>query len=288
MVERNRFKITLWIKGCYLFLLLLFLIHPVCWAQTLALPDTAYQGDLIVGAAPPGARIRLKDQWLPKGPEGHFVIAVSRNQQKDLLVTAVRKGRKSFHTIRVWAYPWKKQHITGLAKQYVSPSAEKQRRIRMDAQKIRTVRNSVSYPLPLFIKKGFIKPVSGKVTGQFGSQRILNNIPRSSHSGIDIAAPLGKPVLSPADGIVRLTAENMFLMGNTLLLDHGLGVYSIFIHLNRIHVQVGDLIRQGDLIAEVGKTGRATGPHLHWGVSVGSVPVDPLRVLKKRFSVTHR
>ena len=285
-MNKNLVK-SLRIAGFCLFLFVFF-IDPVCWSQPPALPDTAYQGDLIFGAVPPDAQVRLKDQWLPVGPEGHFVIPVPRNQQKDLLVTALQNGRKSFHTIRVWAYPWNEQHIRGLAKRYVSPSAEEQRQIRMDAQKIRKVRNRPSYPVPLFIKKGFIKPVGGKVTSQFGSRRILNNIPRSPHSGIDIAAPLGEPVLSPADGIVRLSAENMFLMGNTLLLDHGLGVYSIFIHLNRIHVQVGDLIHQGDVIAYVGKTGRATGPHLHWGVSVGPVPVDPLRLLEKRFSSAGR
>jgi murein DD-endopeptidase MepM/ murein hydrolase activator NlpD len=268
---------------------MIFLLPPaIGLAQKIVLPDTAYQGDFILGAVHPDARVRVKDRWLPTSPEGHFVIAVPRNQKKDLLVTVLHNGRKSSNTIRVWAYPWKKQHITGLARRYVSPNADEQRQIRMDAQKVQKVRNSPVYPVPLFIKNGFIKPVTGKVTSQFGNQRILNNIPRSSHSGIDIAAPLGRTVLSPADGIVRLTAENMFLMGNTLLLDHGLGVYSIFIHLNRIHVQVGDLVHQGDGIAEVGKTGRATGPHLHWGVSVGSVPVDPLRLLNKQFSVATR
>jgi murein DD-endopeptidase MepM/ murein hydrolase activator NlpD len=269
--------------GFCLCLMLFFLHPPIARALTIALPETAYQGDLILGNVPPGARVQFKDQLLPVGPGGHFVIAVPRDQKKDLSVTALHNGQKASHVIRTWAYPWEIQHVDGLPKHYVTPNAEQQRQIREDARKIQTIRSSLPYPVPLFIKRGFVKPLTGKVTSPFGNQRILNGLPRSPHSGIDIAAPIGKPVHSPADGIVRLTAENMFLMGNTLLMDHGLGVFSIFIHLERIHVHVGDVVRQGDVIAEVGKTGRATGPHLHWGVYVGSTAVDPLRVLKNRF-----
>jgi len=282
MGQRIRIKKSKWVAG-FCLCIMLFLLHPSCWALTLTLPDTAYQGDLIIGTVHPDARVRLKDQMLPVGPGGHFVIAVPRDQKKDLRVTALQNSQKTSHIIRIWAYPWHTQHVEGLPKRYVTPDAKQQRKIREDARKIRTIRNSPPYPVPFFIKKGFVKPVAGKVTSQFGNQRILNGQPRNPHSGVDIAAPTGKPVHSPADGIVRLAAENFYLMGNTLLLDHGLGVSSIFIHLESIHVQVGDVVRQGDVIAAVGKTGRATGPHLHWGIYVGSIAVDPLRVLKNRF-----
>lgn len=263
--------------------LMLFIFHPsIGRALTLDLPDTAYQGDLIVGSIHPAARVQLKGQILPIGPGGHFVIAVPRDQKKDLWVTALYNGQKASHLIRIWAYPWKIQRIEGLPKRFVTPNAEQQRQIRKDAQKIQTIRNSPSYPVPLFIKKGFVKPAAGRVTSPFGNQRILNGRRRNPHSGIDISAPLGKPVYNPADGIVRLRAENTFLMGNALMIDHGLSVYSIFIHLDRFHVQVGDLIHQGDVIADVGKTGRATGPHLHWGISVGPVAIDPLRLVTPR------
>jgi murein DD-endopeptidase MepM/ murein hydrolase activator NlpD len=92
---------------------------------------------------------------------------------------------------------------------------------------------------------------------------------------------MGTPVVSPADGVVCLVARDMVLMGNTLMVDHGLGVRSIFIHLNRIRVKEGDRISQGNLLGRVGQSGRATGPHLHWGVFVGTIAVDPLRVVKK-------
>jgi hypothetical protein len=282
MGQRIRIKKSKWIAG-FCLCLMLFLFHPsIGRALTLGLPDTAYQGDLIIGSVQPDARVRLKGQMLPVGPGGHFVIAVPRDQKKDLWVTALHNGQKASHIIRILAYPWQIQRVDGLPKRYVTPNAEQQKKIREDARKIQTIRSSPSYPVPLFIKKGFVKPVTGKVTSPFGNQRILNGRPRSPHSGIDIAAPLGKPVHSPADGIVRLAAENFFLMGNTLIIDHGLGVSSIFIHLESIHVHVGDVVRQGDVIAGVGKTGRATGPHLHWGIYAGSIAVDPLRVLKNR------
>jgi murein DD-endopeptidase MepM/ murein hydrolase activator NlpD len=264
--------------------LMLFVLYPAFGrALTLALPETAYQGDLIIGSVHPDARVRLKDHLLPVGPGGHFAVAVPRDQKKDLRVTAFHNDQDASHIIRIWAYPWQTQRIDGLPQHYVVPNAEQQKQIHADAEKIRSVRNYRPYPIPLFIKKGFVKPVTGSVSSPFGSRRILNGLPRNPHSGVDIAAPLGKPVHSPADGIVTLAINNMFLMGNTLMMDHGLGVSSIFIHLERIHVHVGDVVRQGDIIADVGKSGRATGPHLHWGVYVGSIAVDPLRLLKNRF-----
>ena len=135
--------------------------------------------------------------------------------------------------------------------------------------------------IPLFLNTGFIAPVKGSITGVFGSQRILNGKPRSPHQGVDFSALLNTPVHCPADGIVRLAAPNMYLMGNTLVIDHGLGVQSIFMHLNRILVKEGDAVKQGAAIGRVGKSGRATGPHLHWGVSVGTIPVDPARLLDR-------
>jgi murein DD-endopeptidase MepM/ murein hydrolase activator NlpD len=183
-------------------------------------------------------------------------------------------------------YDWRVQHIKGLPNSYVNPGKNEQHRIQIDAGKIRTVRRTASYVLPLFQKNGFIMPVKGRISGVFGSQRILNKVPRNPHSGVDIAAPTGTAVHNPADGIVRLVVSDTFLMGNVLMIDHGLGVTSIFIHLNSITVSEGDLVRQGEIVARVGQTGRATGPHLHWGVSVGTTAIDPLRLIGVDFSLT--
>jgi murein DD-endopeptidase MepM/ murein hydrolase activator NlpD len=181
------------------------------------------------------------------------------------------------------AFSWQIQRIDGLPKRYVEPSPEALKRIKDDKELVRLTRGAKPNMVPLFLENGFIKPVKSHITGVFGSQRILNGQPNSPHWGVDIAAPIGEPVYSPADGIVNLISKNMYLMGNTLMIDHGLGVRSIFIHLDRINVKKGDFIKQGSVLAHVGKTGRATGPHLHWGVSVGTVPVDPMRLTKTRF-----
>jgi len=120
--------------------------------------------------------------------------------------------------------------------------------------------------------------VQGRVSGRFGNQRIYNGIPGSAHSGMDIAAPDGTPVTAPASGRVTFTGD-LYLTGGTILLDHGHGISSNFLHLSRMDVQLGDEVEQGQVLGAVGATGRATGPHLHWGMNWFDVRIDPLLVL---------
>ena len=253
------------------------------WSLELSLPETAYQGDMIVGKTAPLVEVWLKENRQTVGPQGYFVLPVPRDQKTDIRVTVTSKNDTLSRIVRIWAYPWRTQKIKGLPRQYVSPSAEQQERVVSDNRKVQKIRGDHPYPVPFFIRKGFIRPVKGAVTSPFGLNRVLNGKPKSFHSGVDLAAPLGYPVHCPADGIVRLVDSDMFLMGKTLMVDHGLGVSSIFIHLDAIMVKTGDLIRQGDLIARVGKSGRATGPHLHWGVSSGRTALDPLRLINRQF-----
>lgn len=270
----KRFWITL--------LVVLFSALPsICQAIQIRLPDTAYQGDMIVGQVEPSVPVYFNGKPHPVSSQGYFVIGVPRLAKKDISVWSKTADKKVSKTVRVLAYNWKIQRIDGLPNPYVNPSPEGLKRIKNDNRKVRAVRQAKPNLVPFFLEGGFIPPVKGPVTGVFGSQRILNGEPRSPHSGIDFAAPMNAPVHCPADGIVRLAAENMYLMGNTLMIDHGLGVRSIFIHLNQISVKEGETVRQGAVIGRVGKTGRATGPHLHWGVSVGDIQVDPARLLKK-------
>ena len=122
----------------------------------------------------------------------------------------------------------------------------------------------------------FVWPAKGRISGVYGSQRILGGVPRDPHMGLDIAAPIGTPAVTPADAVVVLAADKPFsLEGNLLILDHGNGLYSSFLHLSRIVVKVGDHVRQGQRVGLIGMTGRATGPHLHWGLNWGEVRVDP-------------
>jgi murein DD-endopeptidase MepM/ murein hydrolase activator NlpD len=261
--------------------LLILTFSSAAWAVQLRLPDRAYQGDLIVGQVEPVVPVFLKGKKLPLSGKGYFVIGVPRLQKTDLLITATHGKKKVSKTVLVMAYEWKVQRIDGLPKRQVNPPPEGLKRIKRDNQKVRAIRQSGVYPVPLFLNGGFIAPVKGPITGVYGSQRILNGQPRRPHSGVDIAAAKGTAVVSPANGIVRLAAKDMYLMGNTLMIDHGLGLVSIFIHLDSINAGEGEHVEQGDIVARVGKTGRATGPHLHWGISVGSTSIDPLRLLNK-------
>jgi murein DD-endopeptidase MepM/ murein hydrolase activator NlpD len=260
----------------------LFLVFPsICRALQISLPDTSYQGDMIMGKVDSPATVYVNGKPYPVSNRGYFVIGVPRLMKKDISVRAKTGRQKVSKIIRVLAYPWRIQRINGLPDPYVNLSPDNIKRIRNDNQKVRSIRLAKANLVPLFLNNGFIAPVKGPITGVFGSQRILNGETRSPHHGVDFAAPLNTPVHCPADGIVRLTVRNMYLMGNTLIIDHGLGVQSIFMHLNRILVKEGDAVKQGAVIGRVGKSGRATGPHLHWGVSVGTIQVDPARLLLK-------
>jgi murein DD-endopeptidase MepM/ murein hydrolase activator NlpD len=129
---------------------------------------------------------------------------------------------------------------------------------------------------------GFVEPVNGKRTGIFGSVRIMNGQPRNPHNGEDIGAPIGTDVAATNDGVVRLTVDHIF-SGKGIYLDHGLGFYSMYFHLSEVLVKDGDLVRAGQIIGKVGATGRATGPHLHWGVKLNGARVNPYTLLDLPF-----
>ena len=128
---------------------------------------------------------------------------------------------------------------------------------------------------PTIFLAGFIWPLQGPITGVYGSQRILNGEPRRPHFGVDVAAPTGTPVVAPADAIVTLVHPDMYFSGGTLIMDHGHGLSSTFIHLHKVLVEEGQVVKQGDVVAEVGATGRVTGPHLDWRMNLFTVRIDP-------------
>ena len=253
------------------------------WALSLDLPESAYQGDVVVGRVFPQASVFVGERQVAVGRDGYFVIGIERMQPTDVTVSARDGKTETRKVVRIMARQWDIQRIDGLARRYVQPDPGQIRRIEADNRLIADVREGPLSMEPWFMARGFIQPVKGRVSSVYGSQRILNGEPRSPHRGIDIAAPLGTPVASPADGVVRLVALDLFLMGNALIIDHGMGVQSTFIHLDRILVQEGARVKQGQAVARVGQTGRATGPHLHWGVSVETLLVDPERLVGRRF-----
>ena len=165
------------------------------------------------------------------------------------------------------------QRINNLPKNQVEPNAEELKRIKAEQVRINAARARDS-DLP-YAFEGFDWPALGPISGVYGSQRILNGEPRSPHFGVDVAAPLGTPLKAPAGGIVSLADADLFFTGGTIIIDHGHGLASLFAHMQKVAVKEGDSLAKGGYVGNLGRTGRATGPHLHWGMFLFSTPIDP-------------
>lgn len=155
----------------------------------------------------------------------------------------------------------------------VDPYEEDRIRINQEAKEMAAFFAGFTAANPF--SQGFKAPVHGPVSSLFGLKRVYNKSPQAPHSGLDIAAPENAPVKASAKGKV-VAVKDYFFTGNTVIVDHGLGVYSLYAHLKDVHAKEGQLLNQGELIGTIGKTGRATGPHLHWSMIVNQTLVDPL------------
>lgn len=159
---------------------------------------------------------------------------------------------------------------------YVTPPPSVRERIQQESEILRTIYDRFTSG---WLGKGqFILPLEGKSSDNFGERRIYNNKPRTSHGGVDISAPAGTPVKASNSGEVVL-AHDLYFSGKTVIIDHGLGLFTLYLHLSRVRVKTGDKVGKGDIVGEVGATGRVTGPHLHWGVKVFGNSVDPFSLL---------
>jgi murein DD-endopeptidase MepM/ murein hydrolase activator NlpD len=177
------------------------------------------------------------------------------------------------HTFSVEQRAYNEQKITGVPKRTVNVSEAALPRIRKEVRAAKKSRK-VNSDLQSFLEK-FIWPARGIISGVYGSRRYYNGVPKRPHYGVDVAAPEGSPVIAPASGVITLVHENMYFSGGTIIMDHGHGVSSTFIHLHKSHVVVGDYVEQGQLIAEIGSTGRSTGPHLDWRMNWFDQRLDP-------------
>ncbi len=232
------------------------------------------QGGLVMGRTMPGSEIRLDGTQLSPLPDGRFLLGFGREAgPRAELVVRLPDGRTTHQVLEIAAQDYDIQRIDGLPSAMVTPPEAVLRRIASDAAQVREARMILTEE-PLF-DSGWIWPLEGRITGVYGSQRILNGAPRQPHYGIDIAAPVGTPVRAAADGIVRLAEEDLYFTGGTILIDHGYGLNSVYSHLETLKVAVGDRIARGAVIGTVGATGRATGPHLDWRVNLFLTRLDP-------------
>jgi murein DD-endopeptidase MepM/ murein hydrolase activator NlpD len=232
------------------------------------------QGGMVVGQAPAGSRITHDGRQVRVSPEGVFVIGFGRDAPAEsVLEWTAPDGQSQRRVLTVQQRQYQIQRIDGLPPRKVTPKPEDLERIRADIAATRKARDRDD-PRTDFLT-GFIWPSTGPISGVYGSQRILNGEPRRPHFGVDVAAPVGAPVVAPADGLVTLVHDDMFYSGGTLIIDHGHGLSSSFLHLNRILVKEGQRVKQGDLVAEVGATGRVTGAHLDWRMNLADRRIDP-------------
>ncbi|HEY0624319.1 M23 family metallopeptidase [Sphingomonas sp.] len=236
------------------------------------------QGGTVLGTAPAlTSRISFQGQDVPVAPDGRFLIAFDRDAGPSATIVATRvDGSTVRRTLTVQPRAWRIERLNSLPR-IAQPSAEFQRRRPGEVAQI-TAARAQSHDSHGW-RQRFMWPVTGRISGLFGSQRIYRGEPGSYHSGVDVARPAGTAVLAPADGVVILATPSSFtLEGRLLMLDHGMGLNSAFLHLSRIDVQVGDVVRRGQTIGAVGATGRATGPHLHWGMRWRGAKIDPLLI----------
>ena len=237
---------------------------------------TAVQGGLIKGQAPRGARsVLLSGIELPLTPDGFFLMGFDRDAENSASLVAVfSDGMRTERYLPVVPGDWRIEQVKANPTGGAATNAEFQARRGPELARInaaRALRNSSNG-----WRQDFIRPVAGRTSGLFGAQRIYNGTPGSYHSGMDIAAASGTPFVAPADGVVTLAAAEEFtLEGQLLMIDHGMGLNSAFLHCSELLVREGDVVRQGQVIGRVGATGRASGPHLHWGMKWNAARVDP-------------
>lgn len=243
-------------------------------------PSQVSQGALVLGKVPAGSTVRLGRRELRTTDYGTVAFGVGRDEAGPLNVAVTRPdGSRASVSIEVLPRAWPVEHVSGLPPATVEPSPAQARRIAQEQARVAAARRRDD-PRTDFAH-GFAWPVEGRISGRFGRQRIYDGQPGAPHSGLDIAAPTGTPIAAPAAGIVTFVAPDLHLTGGTVLIDHGHGISSNFLHLSRIDVTLGQRVERGRIIGAVGATGRASGPHLHWGMNWFEVRIDPLLVVER-------
>jgi murein DD-endopeptidase MepM/ murein hydrolase activator NlpD len=241
----------------------------------LVLEGTIQQGGLVRGRVPDGTvEMKLDGKPVPLAADGSFLIGFDRDSQATARIERrLASGNIVAQTLQVAPRQWRIEHVN-VARRPGGPTAEYLKLRETELARIAAAR-SVNVQSDGW-RQRFIWPTTGRISGRFGSQRVYRGEPASFHSGVDVAPGAGAPVVAPADGVVVLAGPPAFsLEGNLLIIDHGMGLNSAFLHLASQAVRQGQRVRQGQLVGTVGATGRATGPHLHWSMKWQDARIDP-------------
>ena len=268
-------KFSLLFKGSLLTSLLM--LQPLAAQEQLT--EQFFQGALIVGKTSPTNKVSLNGKAIKVSSTGDYALGFSRDEKNNSeLVIISPNGATEKRILKPLKREYNIQKVEGIAKKIMNPNKKANIRAGEDNKKISAARK-VDSDLTAFAQ-GFIAPIEGTITGVYGSQRYYNGVPKRPHYGLDYAGKKGDPVKAPANGTVLMYVPDMFYSGGTMIIDHGHGVSSTFLHLSNSYVKVGDKVTKGQLVAAVGSSGRATGPHLDWRINWFNVRLDPALVLK--------
>lgn len=257
----------------------ILLFCGIIFPQNVKLKGKLESGSLIIGEAKKKiSAVYLNEKEVPSDSSGRFILGFDRDENGIFkLEVEFTDSTKESKKIKISPRKYKIQKINRVEKKYVYPPESVLKRIEHEGVILSKAKESVCKETTLHYLSGFAKPYKkGRITGVFGSQRIFRNVKKNPHNGIDIANPKGTPVYAMSDGIVKLTGDNFYYSGNLIILSHGLGLMSFYLHLDKILVNEGEFVKKGQKIGEVGTTGRSTGAHLHWTVQWFSKRIDPL------------
>ena len=236
------------------------------------------QGHFIIGKTDPSSKVKIDKKQIRVSKDGYFAFGISRDRKYDVVITIEESGIKKKITKKVQKRKYNIQKIDGLEEKKVTPPEEVYERIKKENKLIAEAR-VIDSDLDFF-KDKFIIPVDDAIiTGVYGSQRILNGKPRWPHYGLDFAQKTGTPIKAMIDGVVTLAKQDLYFTGATLIFDHGHGISTLYMHMDEIFFEKGDIVKQGDIIGTVGASGRATGPHLDIRLNWFGTRLDPATIL---------
>ncbi|RYV02022.1 peptidase [Shewanella sp. OPT22] len=253
-------------------------------ANSIHLQGKFEQGSLIKGNVPPQSQVLLNGNPVQVAKSGDFVFGFEREAEPEHELKVIYpNGLTEIKPLKVTAKKYKIDRVNGISKKIMKPDPKAVARAKKDGKQVRAARNTESQQMAIFTD--FIWPVTGRISGVYGSQRVYNGKPGRPHYGVDVARITGTPIVSPADGVITLAVPDMFYSGGTVIIDHGFGVSSSMLHLSKLYVKQGQKVKQGEPIAEIGATGRVTGPHLDWRLNWFQMRLDPTSIVPDMKSV---
>lgn len=270
-IIRKKLKSINIVYPMFIFIICNFFVITNLYAFTLATP--LQDGRLIQGSLAKNEKLFYQDKQIIPHSNGLFYFGIPQLAQTPLLLTVQKENTQEQIKLPYEMREWPTDVVNGLPQGKVSVNVKNEQRIKKENAELKAERRKF---IADFFPTCFSRPVQNyRLSGLFGAQRILNGVKGSGHGGTDYAAPVGTPVYAPAAGLVAVVHPDMFLTGQTVLVNHGYGLFSSYSHLSKTDVTRGDKIKRGDKIGEVGQTGRATGPHLHFSFFWYETRVDP-------------